>query len=134
MASPTPVAINALNLSTPSVYGGDERSLCEGPRIVPVLNVDFSVATTYTLDYSNQMKAGRISRIQTVFVDASAITGSVAVVMTTGQQIVVKGGTQGYFYCLAQEPFKVSMTSASTGKASFIFCNFTIEPAQWSSQ
>lgn len=126
-------SINALNLSTLAVYGGD-RPLCEGPRILPLLNIDFTQAALYSLDYSNQMKTGRMSMVQSVFIDNSQNDASAVVMLSTGQQIIAKGRTQGFYSCLAQEPFKVSFESQGGAKVSFIFCNFSIQPAQWATQ
>jgi hypothetical protein len=131
MAGATP--INSANLSTLAVYGGD-RPLCEGPRILPILNIDFSTVTTYSLDYSNQMKMGRMSMIQTVYIDNSQNDGAATVMLSTGQQITAKGRTQGFYNCLAQEPFKVSFESTGGARVSFIFLNFSIQPAQWATQ
>lgn len=124
------IPINATNLSTLAVYGGD-KPLCEGPRILPILNIDFGVNPVYSLDYSNQMKVGRMSMVQTVFVDNSQNDAAVNVMLSTGQQIVVKGRTQGYYNCLVQDPFKCSFSSPGGAKVSFIFLNFQIQPAQW---
>ena len=131
MAGSTP--LNATHLSTLAVYGGD-KPICEGPRILPLLNVDFGQTNLYSLDYSNQMKIGRMSMVQTVFVDASQSDSSVMVQLSTGQQIVVKGRTQGFYSCLAQEPFKCNFQSDGGAKVSFIFLNFTVAPAQWATQ
>jgi hypothetical protein len=127
------VAINALQLSTLAVYGGD-RPLCEGPRILPVLNVDFGVSNIYSLDYSNQMKTGRLSMIQTLYIDNSQNDAPATVTLTTGQRVTAKGRTQGFYSALAQEPFKVVFESDGGAKASFIFMNFAIQPAQWLTQ
>ena len=131
MAGSTP--INAVHLSTLAVYGGD-KPICEGPRILPLLNIDFSQTNLYSLDYSNQMKVGRMSMVQCVFVDASNSDASVTVQLSTGQQIVVKGRTQGFYSCLAQEPFKCNFMSEGGAKISFIFLNFPVPPAQWATQ
>lgn len=127
------IPINATNLSTLAVYGGD-KPLCEGPRILPILNLDFGQSDFYSLDYSNQMKQGRMSMVQTVFIDNSQNDAAVTVMMTTGQQIVVKGRTQGYYNCLVQDPFKVSFGSPGGARVSIIFCNFQVQPAQWLTQ
>lgn len=133
MGMPGSVAINALNLSTLAVYGGD-KPLCEGPRILPLLNVDFSANPSYSLDYSNQMRVGRMSMVQTVYIDASNSDASVTVSISTGQQITAKGRTQGFYSCLAQEPFKASFQSDGGARVSFIFLNFQLQPAQWATQ
>lgn len=127
------VPINALALATLSVYGGD-RPMCEGPRILPILNIDFSLNPIYSLDYSNQMRVGRMSMIQTVYVDNSQNDAQVTVTLTTGQRITAKGRTQGFYSALAQEPFRVAFESDGGALVSFIFMNFPIQPAQWLTQ
>lgn len=127
------IPINASNLSTLAVYGSD-RPLCEGPRILPILNIDFGTNPVYSLDYSNQMKQGRMSMVQTVFIDNSQNDAAVTVTMSTGQQIVAKGRTQGYYSCLVQDPFRVAFESPGGAKVSFIFLNFQLQPAQWLTQ
>lgn len=130
MGMPGGVSINAQALATLAVYGGD-KPLCEGPRILPILNIDFGANSIYSLDYSNQMKTGRLSMIQTVYVDNSQNDAAVTVMLTTGQRITAKGRTQGYYSALAQEPFKVSFESDGGGMVSIIFLNFAVQPAQW---
>lgn len=127
------IPINATNLSTLAVYGGD-KPLCEGPRILPLLNLDFGQSDNYSLDYSNQMKQGRMSMIQTVYIDNSQNDAAATVILTTGQQITAKGRTQGYYNCLVQDPFRATFSSPGGALVSFIFLNFQIQPAQWLTQ
>ena len=130
MGMPGGVSINALSLPTLAVFGGD-KPLCEGPRILPILNIDFGANNIYTLDYSNQMKTGRLSMIQTVYIDNSQNDAAVTVTMTTGQRVTAKGRTQGFYSALAQDPFRVTMESDGGAMVSVIFLNFPVQPAQW---
>lgn len=130
---PGGAAINAINLTTFSVYGGD-KPLCEGPRILPILNIDFGANSIYSLDYSNQMKVGRMSMIQTCYIDNSQNDASVTIALTTGQRITAKGRTQGFYSALAQEPFKVSFESDGGALVTIIFLNYAVQPAQWLTQ
>ena len=125
---PGGVSINAQGLSTLSVYGGD-KPMCEGPRILPILNIDFGLSSVYSLDYSNQMKTGRMSMVQTVFIDNSQNDAPVTVMLTTGQRVTAKGRTQGYYSALAQDPFKASFESDGGAIVSIFFLNFPVQPA-----
>ena len=127
--------IYAQNLSVLAVYG-DDRPLCEGHRILPLINLDFSANNLYSLDFSNQMRIGRMSMVQTVFIDTSSLgpgPGPVSVQFTTGQVILANPRTQGFYPVMAQEPFRVVMESMAGGTATIIFANYVIYPTIWPS-
>ena len=129
--------LNALNLSTLPVYSGTEKPLCEGPRILPVLNLSFATIQRYELDYSNQMKTGRMSLVQSAYIDASNIGGGPGGLLiefpNTGQHIFAHGATQGYYPCLASDPLRVVFECHAGGLATIIFCNFMVPPIVWQS-
>jgi hypothetical protein len=127
--------IVAHNLSTLAVYGGG-KPLCEGPRILPVTSLSFETIQRYELDYSNQMKVGRMSMIQSCYIDASNLgsgPGGLMVEFTTGMYIQASPQTQGFYPCLVQDPFRVVIQCGAGGLATIIFANFMIPPCVWHS-
>jgi hypothetical protein len=127
--------IQAQRLSTLAVYGGG-KPLCEGPRILPVTSLSFATIQRYELDYSNQMKVGRMSMIQSAYIDASNLgsgPGGLMVEFSTGQYIQASPQTQGFYPVLVQDPFRVVFQCGAGGLATIIFANYMIPPCVWHS-
>lgn len=139
MAAPTiPFQqINAANLSTLAVFSGSEKPLCEGPRILPITGLNFATVQRYALDFSNQMKVGRMSMVQSAYIDASNIgsgPGGLMLEMSTGQYIFAAAQTQGFYPVLIQDPFRIVIQCAAGGLATVIFTNFMVPPCVWHSE
>lgn len=84
----------------------------EGPRSIPLL-LDFTAFATYELDAELLQARGFLSMVQSLFVDASGGKDIVVTINGTGQVIIAKKDTQGYYSVLVPNP--VRMTFTSTG-------------------
>lgn len=107
----------------------------EGPIAVPV-TMDFSLADTYLVDLQNFMATGKISMVQALFIDASQSTVTVTVTIpSTGQSIIVKPYSQGYYPVISSNPAQFSFTAP--GASPIINCyllNYPIAGCQWFAQ
>lgn len=130
--------LNAQNMSTLPVFAGSEKPLCEGPKILPILNLSFATIERYLLDFSNQMKVGRMSLVQSAFIDASDLGnnpgGLLVEFQGTGQHIFAASQTQGYYPVLASDPLRVVFECHAGGEATIILCNFMMPPCVWHSE
>lgn len=137
MATIPGAIIASQNLSTLAVFGGD-KPLCEGPRVLPILGISFANIERYELDYTNQMATGRISMVQSVWIDASNLGNGPGPIMVLfvgiGQRILANPRTQGFYPVMAAVPFRVVIECHAGGLADIIFANYVIPPAVWASQ
>jgi hypothetical protein len=128
-----PINVQSTALAAISVFGAQVPSA--GPSAVPV-PLDFSVSDTYSLDYSNSQRLGRLQLCQTVFIDTSQTDTPFSISFDgTGQILTVPGRTQGYYSVLAANPLKMNF-SCPGGNAlvSVILMNFPVANAQWKTQ
>lgn len=128
--------LNPANYSVLPVYLGSEKPLCEGPKILPIIDLQFAQIERYFLDYTNQMKAGRMSLIQMVYLDCSNLgngPGGLMFETSTGQRIWSKAGTQGYYPILAMDG-RVTVECHAGGEATIILMNFLVPPIVWTSE
>lgn len=87
----------------------------EGPKAIPVL-LDFTGAVdTYILDIELLQNQGRMSMVQTLFIDLSQSANPLTVTINGGQTIIAKARTQGYYTILAANPFKATFQSLAGG-------------------
>lgn len=93
-------------------------------------------ASGFILDYGNKQSVGKISMIQTVYVDTSQTDMSVTITIGASQQLItVKGRTQGYYPVVCPNPFKVQVQSpGSSDLVGIFFLNYPVAPCQWASQ
>lgn len=93
-------------------------------------------ASGFILDYSNKQSTGKISMIQTVFVDTSQTDAQVTVILGSSQQLItVKGRTQGYYPVVSPNPFRVQVISPGcVDLVGLYFMNYPVAPCQWASQ
>jgi hypothetical protein len=106
----------------------------EGPRVIPA-QLDFSANDTVGLDLSNQQQRGFFSMLQTIFVDMGAAAAPLTITVNgTGQTIICKQNTQGYYNILQPNPIKLTFTSVagSVPKVPVFLCNMPIAGAVWS--
>jgi hypothetical protein len=105
----------------------------EGPRVIPLL-LDFTSTDTYTFDGQLVQATNElISILQTVFIDLS--TSNVNLTLTvggTGQNIVAKAGTQGYYSVLAPNPLRLSFSCPGGPLVPLMLMNMPIAGAVWS--
>ena len=85
----------------------------EGTRSIRI-PLDFSKTGVYTLDLTTVQDKGYFSMLQTIFVDASAATGSTSILDQGSQQTIIAGkNTQGYYPLLAPNPVQLTFSNAS---------------------
>jgi hypothetical protein len=100
----------------------------EGPKCIP-FTLDFSVADTYALDYSNMGQRGFMSMLQTVWVDNSGNgLPTLIIIAATGQSIIVPAATQDYFAVMCPNPIKISFQSAGAVAVPVLLLNFPVAP------
>lgn len=105
----------------------------EGPKGIPIL-LDFTGAVTeYDLDMTIPQQQNRISMVQTVYIDASASTaGMTIVVQGTNQRVTVKGKTQGYYpVAVPNEPKFQFLGTANDALIPIILFNVPIAGINW---
>lgn len=84
------------------------------------------------VDLTMQLAQGKIAGVQTLFVDLQDHLGDVMIYMPdTGQRIVAKAQTQGYYPVLSTNLMKFEVTSNVNGKFPIQFINFPIAGAVW---
>ena len=96
------------------------------------LTLDFSAQQTYDLDLTLFVQQKKISMIQGVFIDAAdtGVPVKVTVGNPSGQRIIAKQQTQGYYPLLAPNPPSFRF-EAATGVVNFYFYNAPISPVVW---
>lgn len=105
----------------------------EGPVAVPYL-LDFSGSVTeYDFDFLLPVQQGKISQINTLYVDCSLATSDITcVVQQTNQKLMFKAGTQGYYPILATNPPRFTFTSeADNAVIPVFFLNVPISGVVW---
>lgn len=105
----------------------------EGPKGVPIL-LDFSESTSeYDLDMTIPQQQGRISMVQTIYIDASASTNGMTVICQgTNQKVTVKGKTQGYYpVAVPNEPKFQFVGTANDSLIPIILFNVPIAGVNW---
>jgi hypothetical protein len=127
--------LNQLNAAFIPVYNAQVPK--EGPKAIP-FSVTFAkaMAGLAVLDLSQQMDQGKISMIQSIYVDTS-LTDSRVIITVNGHAVplTVKGRTQGWYPLVAPNPLVVSFNCQGVDSiVSFILLNTPIAPAQWSTQ
>jgi hypothetical protein len=122
--------LNQQALSAQSVNG--QKIPDEGPKSIAV-PLDFSQATTFTLDLQNLMQRGFISMIQGVFLDNSANPATLAISFNgAGQTIKIAPNRQGYRIVLCPNPVNSIVFSSTGGVAvSVNLLNFPVTNSDW---
>lgn len=89
-------------------------------------------ANRVLVDLTMQLAQGKIAGVQTIYVDLLDHLGDVSIVMPdTGQRIIAKAQTQGYYPVLSTNLMKFEITSNVNGKFPIQFINFPIAGAVW---
>lgn len=106
----------------------------EGPGAVYLGPVDLTQNNgVYYADLGELMRRGKISMIQTLFIDCSTSGVPVAVKDTiSGHEIVANPHTQGFYSFLCQNPPKLQINGPG-GPTNFVViaCNAPIPTAVW---
>lgn len=107
----------------------------EGPKTIPLV-LDFSSANNEDIlvDLQQFEQLGRMSMVQTIYIDMSNAANNLIVIMNdSGQQIVAKVGTQGYYNVLAPNPARFTFRSVqgSTDALPVYLINVPIPGQVW---
>lgn len=104
----------------------------EGPKVLP-FTLDFTVATTQTVDLSQQNALKQISFIQGAFID-NRLSGQpfYLTVRGTGQVVKIPAGAQGYVPVLATLPNYFDCASAGGVNVTVLFYNMPMPLGVWS--
>lgn len=105
----------------------------EGPKVVPLF-LDFSVNDRYDLDAQIVQALGRFSMLQTLFIDTNGQANPLTVTINgSGQKIVAKPNTQGYYTVMCPNPFKLTfeMTAGSGIAVPVYLVNTAIPGVVW---
>lgn len=88
----------------------------EGPKAIPIA-LDFTGAVgTYVLDATQFQELGNLQMVQTIFADLSGSANPMTITINgSGQQVVCKAHTQGYYPVLCPNPVKLQFDSATSG-------------------
>lgn len=107
----------------------------EGPKAIPLV-LDFSSANNDPIEVDLQMfeAQARISMVQTLYIDMAGASNPLTVTINiSGQKIVAKVDTQGYYNVLAPNPAKLKFESAqgSTDNLAVYLINVPIPGMVW---
>jgi len=104
---------------------------CEGPRCLSY-NLDFSAATEYDFDLTQQQQQGQFTTLQTVYIDNSSNAAALTLtVQGTNQVITWAPNTQGFVTIVSQVPAKFSISTSGGILIAVQLMNFYIPPAMW---
>lgn len=104
---------------------------CEGPRVVQCV-CDFSSATSFDIDLKTLVQQGKISEVQSLFVDNADNPDFMVLVMSaSNQRIIVPAYSQAYLTVLLNQA-QLSATTASPVKAAIFAQNFPVQNCVWS--
>lgn len=99
------------------------------------INTVIEIAGTEVLvDLKLDYATGKISGVQTLYIDLRDFLGDVTVTMPdTGQRITARAGTQGYYPVLSTNLMKFIVSATIDGKFPMNFINFPIALGVWPS-
>jgi hypothetical protein len=107
-----------------------------GPKAIPII-LDFTGPTTteYVFDYQNLQQRGFFGMCQALYIDCSQSANDLEVTVGgTGQTIIAKAGTQGYYPVLCANPLKLVFDSLVNGALIPVFVlNMAISGQVWTS-
>lgn len=117
------------NLNNLITYNGAIPA--EGPTAIGAL-IETNENQTTLIDLSHLISTGKLSGVQTVFVDLNNYAGDVTIKsLGTDQLLTIKAGTQGYYPILATNLLKFNITAPIAGKFNIYFINFPIALGVW---
>lgn len=104
----------------------------EGPKAVPMI-FNFTTEDEWDVDLTNFQQQARITMIQSMFIDASAATDDTTIVFPiSGQKIIAKAATQGYYSVLCANPPRFNVLNSSGSDIVNIFAlNVPISGVVW---
>lgn len=96
------------------------------------INMDFSAAPAYHLDMQQVQSTNQFDFCQTIFVDNSAGGSAISItIQGSGQVIVAKAGTQGYYNVVCPNPIVMDFASAGGQLAQILLINVAIPGSVW---
>jgi len=102
-----------------------------GPKCIP-LTLDFSAATSYSVDYTNMQQRNFFDMVQSVFVDNSLSNQILTITVGAfGQVTKVPAGVQGYFPLLVPNPIKLDIACSDPVLCQVILINFPVPGFTW---
>lgn len=105
----------------------------EGPKVLPY-TCNFGTNSSYVIDLQNAQASGKISLVQTVYIDNSLNAQPVTVTSnTTNQKVTAPPYYQGYFPILSQNPPRFTISSAGTVSVGIMLMNIPVQAQSWSS-
>lgn len=103
---------------------------CEGPKVIPIF-CDFSSATKYDVDLKSLVQQGKISDVQSIFVDNADNSGICTIDIDVQQQrIIIPPFSQAYLNVLTALP-SFHVTSGTTALVRLFAQNFPVTNAVW---
>jgi hypothetical protein len=104
----------------------------EGPKVIPQA-LDFSIQASFPIDLQGLQSRNVFSAVQSVFVDNSANAQNLTLTFEgTGQTIICKAHTQGYYTVLVPNPARFTAASTGGARAYLIMINAPVAGAVWS--
>lgn len=126
------MTINQLAQASVPIYNAQVPA--EGPKAIPFTFV-FDVSGIATLDLSYLTDQGRISMVQTVYLDLSSANNPVSLTHDSIQiPITVKSHTQGYYPFVCPNPIKITFAGQQNDIVKVILINTPVAPGQWATQ
>jgi hypothetical protein len=105
----------------------------KGPLVARV-TMDFNASPTYHLDMQQVQSTNQFDFCQTIFVDNSAGGAPISITIgTSGQVIIAKAGTQGYYNVVCPNPIVMDFASSGGQLAQILLINVAIPGAVWPS-
>lgn len=119
------------NLNMQNVMNGTVP--CEGPKSFS-FELDFTVATEYDFDFTNEYQRQQFTTLQCAYVDNSQNTSPLTITMNgTSQTIVCPKNACGFFPLLATMPPRGKVETAGAVARVYVgFLNYYIPPTVWS--
>lgn len=119
--SPTPVPNQLTATTAPK----------EGEKI-EVITLDFSVTSTYTLDFSNQQFTAVFSSVKCMFIDNSLNNATLSLYNpATNATIIAPPNSQGIYPAFAPNPVKMTAICSGGAVAQVCFLNVAYPISTW---
>lgn len=102
----------------------------EGAKAI-IFNPDFTAADSYVLDFLTLLDTAKIASVETLYIDNNGNTVAVLVTLGSGQQILAKPNTQGYYQIANTNPQKLVIASPTGSAARILLLNYPVPGSVW---
>jgi len=102
----------------------------KGPISLRML-LDFTSVTQYDLDLQHIQSRTIFDSVQTIFVDNQTGVNVVITIGVSGQVIVAKSNTQGYYPVIVPNPAAMKFVSTAGGVVRVYLMNVSVAGAVW---